>query len=450
MWRLLVFSILAINLARIDGKVAVLPHDVYPGYEITRFHGNSRQQPSRFSLLDNAFSKYFTVLKNGLVMTTSELGPLLDHHRPIDLVVLEELANGTEVHDLRLYVMNRRHLLTFSHESLGEGEVGENLPAGSPIKGFPLLRARGNFPVHYAILPDETGERAFALREEDSTDRGFNVTLINNGQGVRVVTAKPLDRESKERYKLVIRAFDGNYVSSSTIGGFVRVLDENDNGPIFEKDVYTFEVRPTNIEELRQGIDVRPSWKRFTTIGKLVAKDDDNDKLAYRMLTGTDLLVVVPQTGELLLANEPDFAPEKDTERLFLVEAHDLRIPPKSSEKPARVIVRFLTSVDVVEPEFHKIRKRRVTRAVRPTKKIDFSEADGDVVGKIAFHLEKENEKETYKIRDENRWVTVGSNGSVMVKQKWDYEALGLEKTIDFWVTITNMGNFILLSIFPL
>ncbi|KAL2723742.1 neural-cadherin isoform X6 [Vespula maculifrons] len=441
MWRLLVFWILAINLARIDGKVAVLPHDVYPGYEITRFHGDPRQQPSRFRLLDNAFSKYFTVLKNGLVMTTSELGPLLDHRRPIDLVVLEELANGTEAHDLRLYVIDRRHLLTFSHERLGEGEVAENSPAGTLIEGFPLLRARGNFPVHYAIVPDETGERAFALRENDSVDHGFNVTLVNHRQGVRVVTAKPLDRERKERYALVIRAFDGNYVSSSKIGGFVRVLDENDNGPIFEKDVYTFEVRPTNIDDLRQGINVLPSWKRFMTIGKLVAKDADGDKLAYRMLTGTDLLVVVPQTGELLLANEPDLAPEEDAERRFLIEAHDLRSPPKISEKPAKVIVRFLTSANVIEPELHKIRKRRVTRAVRPTKKIDFSEADGDVVGKIAFHLEKENEKETYKIRDENKWVTVGSNGSVMVKQKWDYEALGLEKTIDFWVTITNMDT---------
>ncbi|XP_047366877.1 neural-cadherin isoform X7 [Vespa velutina] len=439
MWRLLVFWILAINLARIDGKVAVLPHDVYPGYEITRFHSDSRQQPSRFCLLDNAFSKYFTVLKNGLVMTTSELGPLLDHHRPIDLVVLEELPNGTEAHDLRLYVINRRHLLTFSHERLGEGEVAENAPAGTLIEGFPLLRARGNFPVHYTILPDETGERAFALRENNSVDHGFNVTLVNHGQGIRVVTSKPLDRERKERYALVIRAFDGNYVSSSKIGGFVRVLDENDNGPVFEKDVYTFEVRPTNIEDLRQGINVLPSWKRFMTIGKLVAKDADGDKLAYRMLTNTDLLVVVPQTGELLLANEPELAPEEDTERRFLVEAHDLRSPPKISEKPAKVIVRFLTSANIIEPELHKIRKRRVTRAVRPTKKIDFSEADGDVVGKIAFHLEKENEKETYKIRDENKWVTVGSNGSVMVKQKWDYEALGLEKTIDFWVTITNM-----------
>jgi len=55
--------------------------------------------------------------------------------------------------------------------------------------------------------------------------------------------------------------------------------------------------------------------------------------------------------------------------------------------------------------------KRRVTRAVRPTKRIEFTEADGQPEGKIVFQLEKESEHETFKIRDENPWVTVEPNG---------------------------------------
>jgi len=143
----------------------------------------------------------------------------------------------------------------------------------------------------------------------------------------------------------------------------------------------------------------------------------------------------------LLLTGEPEVNPEQDSECELIVEAHDLHTPSRNTEKPAKVIVRFLTSEPDDPPEVHRIEKRRVTRAVRPTKKVDFTEADGNIEGKIAFYLEKENEKETYKIRDENKWVTVGANGSVMVKQKWDYEELGPEKTIDFWVTITNTGT---------
>ena len=54
--------------------------------------------------------------------------------------------------------------------------------------------------------------------------------------------------------------------------------------------------------------------------------------------------------------------------------------------------------------------------------------------------MEKESEHETFKIRDENPWVTVEPSGAVRVKKRWDYEELGREKTIDFWVIITNSG----------
>ena len=40
-----------------------------------------------------------------------------------------------------------------------------------------------------------------------------------------------------------------------------------------------------------------------------------------------------------------------------------------------------------------------MTRAVRPTKRNDLSEADGEPEGKIVFQLEKESEHETFKIR---------------------------------------------------
>lgn len=445
LWRVVAVVVAAAAILagteKVDGdKVVVLPHDVYPGYEVTLFN---TKRPSNFRLMENNFSKFFTVLGNGLVMTTSDLSPLVD--RPVNLIVVEELANATETHFLHLYVVNRRNMITFSHDRLGEGEVGENRAAGTLVDGFPVLRARGSFPVHYAILGDEGGDRPFALREEGSDRTGYNLTLGSEREGVRVVTARPLDREAAKAYAVAIHASDGYLLTSSRIDGVVRVLDENDNSPVFEREEYTFEARPS---ARRRGASL--GWKRFSTVGKVVAKDADGDKVAYKLATPSRLLVVVPQTGELMLVGEPEIGPEEDAECVAVVEAHDVRNPSRSSEKPAKVVVRFLTSDPIVGEshdnddgvvEVHRIRKRRVTRAVRPTKKVDFTEADGDIEGKIVFYLEKENEKETYKIRDENKWVTVDSNGSVIVKQKWDYEELGSEKTIDFWVTITNTGK---------
>ncbi|XP_025153792.1 neural-cadherin isoform X6 [Harpegnathos saltator] len=376
MWRarVVVFLLAATSVAY--AKVAVLPHDVHPGYEVTQFQGDARSL-SNFRLLETGFSKYFTVLGNGLVMTTSDLTPLVD--RPVNLVVLEELVNGTKTHDLHLYVINRRNMLTFSHDRLGEGGVSENSPAGTWIDGFPILRARGSFPVHYKILPDDTGERPFALRENESSETGFNLTLNSQKQGVRVVTAKPLDREVRELYTVVIHASDGNFISTSKISGVVHVLDRNDNSPIFERELYIFEIRPTNLDTLHKGNEVSPGWKRFSVVGKVTAKDADGDKIAYKLVTPSSLMIVVPQTGELILVGEPEINAEQDSECELVVEAHDIRTPSRNTEKPAKVIVRFLTSEPDDQQEVHRIQKRRVTRAVRPTKKVDFTEADGNI-----------------------------------------------------------------------
>lgn len=421
-----------------SARIAVLPHDVYPGYEVMQFQGAKRHS-SNYRLLETGFSKYFTVLDNGMVMTTSDLTPLVN--RSVNLLVLEELNNGTQTHDVHLFVINRGNMLTFSHQQLGHGDVLENSQPGTLVNDFPLLHADGSFPVHYAILPDETGERAFALTQETTAETGFNLTLKSRDQGVRVVTAKPLDRELKKTYTVVIHAFDASYISTSKISGTVDIIDENDNSPMFDKEEYSFDIRPINFKTMEK--DGSPKWQRFGTIGKVSAKDADGDKVAYKLITPTNLIIIVPQTGELLLAGEPDATIDEDSEVEVMIEAHDIRTPTRSTLRPARAVIRFLTTqiLDDQQPEVHRIQKRRVTRAVRPTKKVEFLESEGDIEGKIVFSLEKETDKETYRIRDDNKWVTVAENGSVRVKEKWDYEELGPEKTIDFWVTINNASK---------
>ncbi|XP_048509175.1 neural-cadherin isoform X2 [Athalia rosae] len=413
-------------------KVSVLPHDVYPGFEVKHFQSGGRES-SNFRLLETGFSKFFTMLDNGMVMTTSDLTPLVN--RPVNLIVLEELGNRTQTHDLHLYVLDRKNMLTFSHSHLGDGNVPENAPINTPVNGFPVLRASGNFPVHYKILP-ELGDKPFVLMDSGTGVTGENLILRNSGQGVKVVTSRPLDRENKGEYTVVVHASDSDFISRSKISGRVTVLDENDNSPEFEQEIYRFVVKPTNLgaspaEEFAE-------WKRFSTIGKVRATDADGDKLAYRLVAPSNLVVIVPQTGEILLTGDPQSSLEEDMEVELLIEAHDVRTPSRTSEKPAKVLVQFVTSEPIQEE--HRIEKRRVTRAVRPTKKIEFTEGNGDVQDKVAFTLDKETDRETFKIKDENKWVTVESNGAVKVKQKWNYEELGPEKTIDFWVTINNAG----------
>ncbi|XP_058467040.1 neural-cadherin-like [Malaya genurostris] len=436
----------------------VLPHDTYPGYSIQKFTANFTSPNSPFSsissysskplnyrLLETDYSKYFTVLDDGMVMTTSDLSPLVN--RPVKLVVLEETPNSTATHQLQLYIMNRKDMLHFP-SALGEtvGELSENKNAGTRVRELPLLQAnsaRGAKSVIYSIVHGNDG-REFALEDSSSGEIKGTVRIDDTRKhGVWLVSNKPLDRETKDEYSVVVEATDAKKINKAQVKLQVKILDVNDNHPVFTKPDYRFTVNGVKSTNVYGNETI--TWERFTSFGKVEAKDADGDKVAYRLMNPSNMVVIVPQTGELLLAGEPDMS------ELFIdVDAHDIRTPSLNSEKPARVLIEFVAPdpVPVVMQHLnheyqhsHRRDKRRVTRAVRPTKRIDFTEAEGDTEGRNVFQLEKETDRETFKIRDENPWVTVETNGAVRVKKKWDYEELGPEKTIDFWVIITNQGH---------
>ncbi|RZC34056.1 Cadherin domain containing protein [Asbolus verrucosus] len=420
--------------------VSVIPHDAHPGYSVKKYTSGLN-----YKLLDSGFSQFFTMLEDGSIMTVSDVRPLVN--RPITLLVLEDKGNTTKTHMLQLYVLDRRNMLSFKSDNGDEvlGRVPENSPAGTKVSGLPLLQAASGLitvPITYSIIGGNTAQ-AFELKHSITGDVLPNVTVSDNEAGVDVVTSQILDREETSRYVLTIQASDPIGVNKAVTNVVIEVEDENDNSPVFTQKVYRFVVGDDSLE----GDNVTTTWKRFSSIGKVEATDADGDKVAYKLATPTNYLVIVPQTGDLLLSEEPN--EEVDLE--LVVEAHDIRIPSRTSPRPAQVLFKFkppesskveldLDLQQLAERELHR-GKRRVTRAVRPTKRIEFTESDGDTDGRNVFQLEKETDRETFKIRDENPWVTVDPNGAVRVKKKWDYEELGPEKTIDFWVTITNAAK---------
>lgn len=403
----------------------LLPHDVRPGHEVQHFIGNH----SRYTLLDPQFDSFFTLLDNGLLMTTADLTPLLD--QPVSLAILEQTPYSSSAHSLQLYVVDRRRMLHFATTGLLIGGIPENSPPGTmvelpPIKAAALVEVG---PIAYKIVKgNEHG--IFALVEKGADFDPKVRSVVTDGE-IQIVNTRPLDTEHESVHELVIQATDVHGVSKANLLVRVDVTNENDNAPFFDQAVYFFTVNGTQDEN---GPNGTARWQRFCNIGKVKAEDADDDRVYYSLMSPSNLAVIVPQTGELILAGEPD-----SREAELKVIAHDTGIPPKES-KPARVFLEFVVRDRKNMPTLHR-EKRRVTRAVRPTKRIEFTEADGEVEGRNVFTLEKETDRETFKIRDENPWVTVEASGVVKVKKKWDYEELGPEKTIDFWVTITNAGN---------
>ncbi|XP_075992348.1 neural cadherin isoform X1 [Anticarsia gemmatalis] len=416
----------ALSVALQARAFTLLPHDVRPGHAVQHFVGNH----SRYTLLDPEFTSYFTLLDDGLLMTTADLTPLLN--QPINLAVLEQTPYSSSAHSIHLLVMDRRRMLHFSAANGLVGEIPENAPPGTvvdltPIRATALLDVG---PLAYKIVKGNE-DSVFSLREKGKIVNNPEVKSVVTEGEVEIIATRSLDAEKKNRYELVVQATDIHGANKAHLKIRIDVINENDHEPRFDQDVYYFAVNGTTDEN---GPNGTAHWQRFSNIGQVHAYDADDDRVYYSLQTPTNLAVIVPQTGELILAGEPD---GHETELRVL--AHDTGFPPRKSQ-PARVFLEFIVRDQKELPVLHR-EKRRVTRAVRPTKRIEFTEADGEVEGRAVFTLEKETDRETFKIRDENPWVTVEPSGVVKVKKKWDYEELGPEKTIDFWVTITNAGN---------
>ncbi|XP_071382513.1 protocadherin gamma-C5-like [Centroberyx affinis] len=106
------------------------------------------------------------------------------------------------------------------------------------------------FPLESALDPDAGSNslKTYTL----SKDECFSIKVKDVAGGRKVpelILAKPLDREKKAVIKLLLTALDGgNPVRSGTSQLSIRVLDINDNVPVFEKTIYKVSISEDTAE----------------------------------------------------------------------------------------------------------------------------------------------------------------------------------------------------------
>lgn len=97
-----------------------------------------------------------------------------------------------------------------------------------------------------------------------------------------------LDRETIDRLTLTVFAVDnGSPAATANASVLIKVLDDNDNDPRFDKDFYGFKL----LENLPSG----------TLIGTVSATDPDlgkNSLLRYSVVQANSSFVVDPDTGK--------------------------------------------------------------------------------------------------------------------------------------------------------
>ena len=365
------------------------------------------------SLVQSRDSDKFYLLSSGDLMVARPLDCLAGAN--LSLALTHHVLNQTVLHLVNVHVHAAGDSLQFARPE-HVFSVRENAPAGTEVGAVVVSGAGAALPA--VSLHPVTSRKKFRAVASRGADNTATVTIA---------TTRPLDAEVDKRLTLRLVATNPDTLETAATKLEVFVKNENDNAPVFTNKIYS--------------LAASVAAARYSVVGAVAARDGDGDGVVYSLVPSRAApFVVVPQTGELLLTQA---APPLKM-YLLQVQARDTGSPPLRS-KPALVYISFeeeeqLQRANTTTPSHSRV-KRRVTRAVRPTKRTEFTEADGEPEGKIVFQLEKESEHETFKIRDENPWVTVEPNGAVRVKKKWDYEELGREKTIDFWVIITNSGS---------
>lgn len=135
-------------------------------------------------------------------------------------------------------------------------EISENVPIGYKI------------PIDLAYDPDIGRNKIQSyelISEQNSIKQTFKLAQNLNESQLYLVVNENLDRENISAYSFKIAAYDGGQPAlSSTLNVSIKIMDINDNNPIFEKKHYSFSIKENTPVD--------------TVIGSVKANDlDDKD-----------------------------------------------------------------------------------------------------------------------------------------------------------------------------
>ncbi|XP_066576248.1 protocadherin-10 isoform X2 [Amia ocellicauda] len=190
------------------------------------------------------------------------------------------------------------------------------------------------FPLESAFDPD-VGTNALRTYEI-TTNSYFYLDVQTQGDGnkfAELVLEKPLDREQQAVHRYVLTAVDGGLPQrTGTALLVVKVLDSNDNVPVFDQSVYT--------------VSLPENSPVGTLVIQLNATDMDegqNGEIVYSFSNHIsprvkDLFNIDPRTGRIEVSGEVDF--EESSMYQIYVQAKDLG--PNAVPAHCKVLVKVL------------------------------------------------------------------------------------------------------------
>ncbi|CAO2612757.1 DCHS2, partial [Lemmus lemmus] len=211
-------------------------------------------------------------------------------------------------------------------------DVNDNAPVFLPSEAIEI--AENSLPgviVSRVSVHDADLNPAFAFSFVKGSNPGAKFA-IDRDTGV-LVLAQTLDFEEVAEYELTVRVSDSGHHTEGSLT--IRVLDVNDNPPVFSQDIYQVTVP-----------ELVPAGCSVLTLS---ATDiESSEDIAYRVLSSLEGFAVDPRNGTVFTTGSL-LLPDKISTLRFLVEASDGGTP---SLRALTLVEIEIEDVNGYAPEF--------------------------------------------------------------------------------------------------
>uniref|UniRef100_A0A1I7TQD6 Cadherin n=2 Tax=Caenorhabditis tropicalis TaxID=1561998 RepID=A0A1I7TQD6_9PELO len=299
-------------------------------------------------------------------------------------------------------------------DGVEEISIPENLPAGTKITELKVTD------------PDGSDEYTVAL--EGERNKNFRANITSSGiLSIFIAENAKIDREISDSEVLLIRISDksGN---SERILLPIRILDVNDNSPVFDQKM--------------NEVEVMEDWPRGIVIDRIHAMDSDDQgpssDVSYRILKSEDLPDVISinsTTGIVHVAGDL-WGLGRETPYKFQVIAEDSGAPSLNSTSILSLRIRnkedVITeeSVEFLEPKTGaeiKVKENLPLDTKILTVKADLRGIPSKTHGKLVYSM-----KDLLNSEKEPSFAIDKDSGDVFVVKSIDYETIK-EYTVSFY-----------------
>ncbi|XP_051716007.1 protocadherin-19 isoform X4 [Ctenopharyngodon idella] len=184
-------------------------------------------------VISNSEPRWVNLSPAGLLITKQKIDrDAVCRQTPKCFISLEVMSNSMEICVIKIEIIDVNDNAPRFPTNHIDIEISENAAPGT------------RFPLEGASDPDSgsNGIQTYTITPNDI----FGLEIKTRGDGSKIaelVVEKTLDRETQSRYTFELTAEDGgDPPKSGTVQLNIKVIDSNDNNPVFDEPVYTVNV----------------------------------------------------------------------------------------------------------------------------------------------------------------------------------------------------------------